>query len=410
MDADQVKALKAAVDLLKEDPTLVYGPDLTFFKEFLLSWGAKVPTAGAKAEPKASEAPPPPKAEEPKVEEAEEEEEEEEEEPVEPEEEDPERLPEDPEPFPSKGPEGEVELTDEQMDKQAAAKQAAAEALEDGDTAKALEKYTEAIAIGGATAMMFAKRAELLLKMKKPCACIADCDAALKINPDSAKAYRTRGKAHRKLGHWEEAHKDISMGQQLDYDDDTVEVQKFVAEKHKKYEERRTRQRLKEEAKAKKQKEKELKRRQEAAAKARAEYEAQKEAERSGGGGFPGMGGFPGGFPGMGGMGGMPGMPGGIPPELLQGLMSDPDLMQAFSNPKFMTAMQDIMSNPGNIGKYQSDPEIMALIQKVMGKMGGMGGMGGMFGGAGGPGAGDAGGAESTGPTVEEVPDADEVD
>merc|ERR1719145_440213 len=100
--------------------------------------------------------------------------------------------------------------------------------------------------------------------------------------------------------------------------------------------------------------------------------------------------------------GGMPGMPGGIDPSMMQGLLSDPELMAAFSNPKMAAAMQDIMSNPGNIGKYQNDPEIMGLFQKMMGKMGGMGGGGGMpdFGGAGGSGAGrDA----SAGPTVEEV-------
>merc|ERR1719148_43750 len=85
-----------------------------------------------------------------------------------------------------------------------------------------------------------------------------------------------------------------------------------------------------------------------------------------------GMGGMPGMPGGMGGMpGGMGGMPGGIDPSLLQGLMSDPELMQAFSNPKVAAAMQEIMSNPGNIGKYQSDPEIMGLMTKLMGKMGG---------------------------------------
>merc|ERR1719323_418192 len=148
-------------------------------------------------------------------EEEEEEEEEEPEEPEEPEEEDPERLPEDPEPYPECAPVGEVELSDEQFDAQGAAKQAATEAIEDGDLNKALDKYTEAIKIGNATAMMYAKRAEILLKLKRPCACISDCDAALEVNPDSAKAYRTRGKAHRKLGHWEEAHKVVVVVQLL---------------------------------------------------------------------------------------------------------------------------------------------------------------------------------------------------
>ena len=36
-------------------------------------------------------------------------------------------------------------------------------------------------------------------------ACILDCDAAVKINPNSAKAFKIRGRAHALLGHWENA-------------------------------------------------------------------------------------------------------------------------------------------------------------------------------------------------------------
>ena len=52
-----------------------------------------------------------------------------------------------------------------------------------------------------------------------------------------------------------------------------------------------------------------------------------------GGGGMPG--GFPGGMPGGmgGGMPGMGGMP-NLPPEMMNKLMSDPDIMAAMMNPK----------------------------------------------------------------------------
>lgn len=228
MDAASLAQVKAAVESLKGDPSLAHTPDLAFFKDFLGSWGGAVPKCEEKKkeepkkeepkekpkepEPKAAE----PKAAEPKAPEPEEEEEEEPPIPEEPEEEDPERLPEDTDPFPEKSPGNELDLTDEQMDKQGELKQAAAEALEDGDTQKALDKFTEAIKIGNVSAMMYAKRADMLLKMKRPCACIADCDAALEVNPDSAKAFRIRGKAHRKLGHWEQAHNDIAVAQKLD--------------------------------------------------------------------------------------------------------------------------------------------------------------------------------------------------
>jgi len=290
LDAGQLEALQAVVEQLKVDPTIVYDPKLQFFKDFLDSWGAKVPAASkAKAPPAPGDSSDGPKKVDPTPPEpVVEEEEEEEEEPEEPEEPDPERLPEDPEPYPEQGPSGELELTDEQMDAQAAAKQAAVEAIEDGDLAKALEKYTEAFKIGNVSAMMYAKRAELLLKLKRPNACIADCTAAIAVNPDSAKAYRTRGKAHRKLGHWKEAHEDIALGQKLDYDDDLVDIQKFVDDKWKKIAERETRRRLRDERIAKKKKEADMKRRKEEAKKA---YEEAKAAESASGGGFPG---FPG--------------------------------------------------------------------------------------------------------------------
>lgn len=163
------------------------------------------------------------------------------------EEEDAEQLPEDSAPFPDKAPCGEQELSDEQLDMQGSAKQAAAEALEDGNLDTALEKYTEAIKIGNPTAMLYAKRAGVLLLLKRPCACIEDCNAAIAINPDSAKAFRLRGKAHRLLGHWEDAHKDLSFAQKVDYDDDVVDMQKFVSERWKKICERKTRRRVKEE-------------------------------------------------------------------------------------------------------------------------------------------------------------------
>lgn len=266
VDAFQAKALKAVVEKLKGDPTMFEAPEMAFFKDLALSWGAAIPKVAEskpkeeskptedpkpKEEPKFKEEPKPkdeakPK-EEPKVEEPKQEESEEEEEPPESEEDDPERLPADLKPFPAMAPLGELELSDEQLDKQGEAKQVAVEALEDGNMQKALDKYTEAIGIGNATAMMYAKRAEILLKLKRPCACIADCDAALGVNPDSGKAYRIRGKAHRRLGHWEEAHKDLSTGQKLDFADDAVDMQKFVAEKYKRIEERKVRLRLRDE-------------------------------------------------------------------------------------------------------------------------------------------------------------------
>merc|ERR1719271_137403 len=175
---------------------------------------------------------------------------------------------------------------------------------------KALDKYTEAIKIGNVSAMMYTKRADMLLKSKRPLACIADCDAALEINPDSAKAFRLRGKAHRKLGHYEEAHKDISVAQKLDFDDDLCEMQQFVAKRWTKISEKQNRQRARQERIDQKKKMADMKRRKEQAQREYEEYDKrrQEEAEAQ-------FGGMPGGYPGAGGMPG--GMPAGFDPSMI---------------------------------------------------------------------------------------------
>merc|ERR1719502_214601 len=100
--------------------------------------------------------------------------------------------------------------------------------------------------IGNATAAMYAKRADIQLKLKRPCSAIIDCNVALELNPDSAKAYRTRGTAYRRLGKWEEAFDDLVLAQKLDFDDNVVDIQKFVADKRNAIFEQKNAQRIKE--------------------------------------------------------------------------------------------------------------------------------------------------------------------
>jgi len=154
-------------------------------------------------------------------------------------EEDTQRLEADQGPFPPLPEPIDAEPTEAQIEACAAAKQAAAEAIEDGDAKVAMARYTEAILTGAASALLYARRAELLLRQQRPCAAIADCTAALQVNPDCGKAHRLRGIAQRRLGQWEAAHQDLSLGQKLDFDEASVEVQKYVAKKVKQIEERR---------------------------------------------------------------------------------------------------------------------------------------------------------------------------
>lgn len=70
-----------------------------------------------------------------------------------------------------------------------------------------------------------------------------------------------------------------------------------------------------------------------------------------------------------------------------------PEIFEAFSDPEVAAALQDVMSNPANIMKYQNNPKIMNLLTKIAGRTGGAGGgFPGFGGGAGGfpgfPGAG----------------------
>lgn len=85
----------------------------------------------------------------------------------------------------------------------------------------------------------------------------------------------------------------------------------------------------------------------------------------------------------MGGPAGMPNMGGGMPDlnspevkaqfdqlgmspqEVVSKILSDPELAQAFQNPKVQSAIMELSTNPMAMVKYQNDPEIMGLITKL---------------------------------------------
>jgi len=139
----------------------------------------------------------------------------------------------DEQPFPPRSPPDIIDLTEEGRAQQNEQKALADEALEDGDDQLALEKYSEAIALGCATALMYSRRAQLLLTSGRPRAAINDCDAALEINADSAKAFKIRAKAHVELGHWIKAASDFREGLSIDYDEATNEKMLAITDKIK---------------------------------------------------------------------------------------------------------------------------------------------------------------------------------
>ena len=216
--------------------------------------------------------------------------------------------------------------------------------------------FTDAIKLNPRLAILYAKRASVFIKLQKPNAAIRDCDRATEINPDSAQPYKWRGKAHRLLGHWEEAAHELALTCKLHYNEDASTMLKEVqpraqkiAEHQRKYEQKRE--------------ECEIKERIERVKKAQEERErAQREEEvtRQSGSQY---GSFPGGFPG--GMPGMPGMPG------LNEILSDPEVLAAMQDPEALVAFQDVAQNPANMSKYQSNPKVMNLISKLSAKFGG---------------------------------------
>ncbi|KAK4803125.1 hypothetical protein SAY86_001328 [Trapa natans] len=409
MDSSKVNQLKHFVEMCKSNPSILADPSLSFFRDYLESYVSNLMLnwKNETLETQKGHV-----VEEMEEDEAETEggikvEEEEEDEIIESDIEfegdtaEPDNDP------PQKMGDSSVEVTEENRDSSQAAKAQAVEALSDGNLEKAIEHLTDAITLNPTSAIMYATRATVYIKMKKPNAAIRDANAALEINPDSAKGYKSRGMARAMLGQWEEAAKDLHVASKLDYDEEIHAVLKKVEPNaHKIEEHRRKYDRLHKEREGRKLERERQRRR----AEAQAAYEKAKKQEQSssnrkpsgmpggfpGGmpGGFPGgmPGGFPGGMPGgfPGGMpggstGGMPGgstggMPGGFPGGMPGGMpgnvdfskiLNDPDLMAAFKDPEIMAALQDVMKSPANLVKYQANPKIAPIIAKMMSKFSG---------------------------------------
>ncbi|XP_026181612.1 hsc70-interacting protein [Mastacembelus armatus] len=350
MDPRKVAELKGFVQMCQSNSGILHLPEMGFFRTWLQSMGATIPPQAEKAgscqggcpcgPPPTAASPPEPET--PVLSESEESEIEMDREGViEPDTDEPQDM----------GAFENTEITEEMMDQANEKKMEAINALGEGDLQKALDLFTDAIKLNPRVAILYAKRASVYIQMQKPNAAIRDCDRAISINPDSAQPYKWRGKAHRLLGHWEEAARDLAMACKLDYDEDASAMLKEVQPKANKIMEHRRKYERKRE-------EKEIKEKQERIKKAREEHaRAQREEEaRQYGSFFPGPAGFPGGAP--------PGMPG------LSELLKDPELLNAMKDPEVMAAFQDVAQNPANIAKYQDNPKIMALVNKLGSKFG----------------------------------------
>ncbi|CAF93381.1 unnamed protein product, partial [Tetraodon nigroviridis] len=367
MDPRKVSELKGFVQLCDSKPEILHLPEMSFFREWLQGMGATVPPL---AKPKESCqggcpcAPPPtdaspPEPEPPVLSESEESEIEIDNEGViEPDTDEPQEMGE----FENveAGVVLSLQVTEEMMDQANEKKMEAINAQGEGDLQKALDLFTEAIKLNPCLAVLYAKRASVYIQMQKPNAAIRDCDRAIQINPDSAQPYKWRGKAHRLLGHWEEAAKDLATACKLDYDESASALLKVVQPKANKIMEHRRKYERKREEKLIKEKQERIKK----ARKEHARAQRDEEARQSAGASFPGAGGFPGGAPG--------GFPGGVPGGMpnFEAFLNDPELLMAMKDPEVMAAFSDVSKNPANITKYQNNPKIMAIINKLSSKFG----------------------------------------
>lgn len=251
-----------------------------------------------------------------------------------------------------------------------------------GDYAAALQKYTLAIQAAPPSALLVANRADCLYKLTRYNAAIQDCNIALEKNADSAKALRIRGRAYKAIGQYENARKDLSTSQTIDYDYTAADELKEVAKKVAEMESVKVKKKVEEEAKTKKRAEDNQKQREEAKKKTE---EAPKQANA-----------IPGGMPG-----GMQGMMGS--------LFNDPEIAKGMQNPKVREAFSSMMGGGGldtsKIQECMSDPEVGPIFQKLIKKLGPMmGGMPGGMGSAFGGGMADSVNDDSV-PDVDDIPD-----
>uniref|UniRef100_A0A183C4V7 TPR_REGION domain-containing protein n=1 Tax=Globodera pallida TaxID=36090 RepID=A0A183C4V7_GLOPA len=335
--AEQVTLLKQFVQMCKQDHSLLHKEEFAFYRDYLESLGAKIPTDTSTSDQHESE------ENEPKSGQQEAKEEEKKEEQME------EELP-----MPDLDNSGVVtdqtddlllsmgdpdkEVDDGDVDRANENREAAMTAFNEGDYQKALDLLTQAIMLNPGSAILHAKRANTLLKMYKMKAAIQDCDKAITINPDSAQPYKFRGRANQLLGNWVEAHQDLAMSCKLDYDDMAYGWMKEVESNAKKLQEHERANQRRAEEKVQRERLERVRRAQEAnkRAKERATENAEGPEEE---GHFGGMGMFT---------------------ELFKELSDDPELLNAIKNDP------SLIQNPANMMKYMNDPNI----QKILGKLG----------------------------------------
>ncbi|XP_036149710.1 putative protein FAM10A4 [Monomorium pharaonis] len=333
--------LKVFTQQCMNDASLLHDPKLSFIKELIEHYGGKIPEAKANSSSDTKTEFESKPAEPQSVSEPEDEESEESDLEldmtgvIEPDQDTPQKM-------------GNLTLqpTEEEIAESQTKRSEAVSAFVEKDYEKAIQLYTEAIVLNPQAALLYAKRSQVFLILNKPNACIRDCNRAIELNPDSAAAHKFRGRAYHLLGKFEEAANDLRLACKLDFDEQADEWLRETTpnarkiEEHKRKKERKAQEKLERERQERLQKARE-------AAKAREENTRTSQTDA---GNMPGAGDF-------------------------YQFLKDPDVLQAFEDPEVAEAFKEISANPTNVLKYQNNPKIMALINKMASKFGGAGGM-----------------------------------
>ncbi|KAI4461377.1 hsc70-interacting protein [Holotrichia oblita] len=325
LDKDSLAKLKAFIDICIQKPDIFTFPELNFFKDYIESLGGKIPEPKmSTTEEKIPTEPPEPEVENIEVES------------------DPESVLE----FDTSGciepdvvnEETQVmgdldkEVTEEEQDQADEKRMEAMKQFSEGNFDKAVEFYGEAIKLNPGSALLYSKRGQAYLKLNKPNACIKDCSRALELNCDSAPAYKFRGRAYRLLGEWEKSAHDLRQAVKIDFDEQSDEWLKEVQPIAHKIEQHNLKVERKKADKEEKQRQERLRKAKEAHAKSTTE----------------------------------------TPPEMgdIYKLLQDPEIMAAFQDPDVAAAFQDISTNPANFIKYQNNPKIKSVLEKLSSKIG----------------------------------------
>ncbi|XP_068941509.1 putative protein FAM10A4 [Petaurus breviceps papuanus] len=261
-----------------------------------------------------------------------------------------------------------AEVTDEMIDQANEMKVKGLDALHNGEYQKALELFTEAIKLNPWLAILYTLRASIFIELQKPNAAIRDCSKAIDLNPHTAEPYKWRGKAHRLLGHWEEASQDLSLSCKLDFDEDANAVLKDIQPRLQRIQEHRRKKELRRRRREQRREERKYRERVERMRKAREEYDKAKkeEEDRRKAAHFAPFQFFLGEIPRM--RRRMRTIPG---KSVLNEILGDPEILAAMQDAELMQAFQDVALYPETMGRYKNNSKVMNFFSKLSNKFGG---------------------------------------